>query len=93
MRNVNVYYDGKVSRARKAQILKTKSKRHLIRYYDPIEEVYVEGWFRKIRRDLKGVYYLPSHNMLFYGWRERKGFEEYIKTTYSKEFVNFLLNH
>ena len=90
MKKVNVYHDGKLTRAYKATILSDKGKRKLIRFYDVIDECFEEDWFYKKDRKFGGSYQSVNHNVLFYPSRESDKFKRYLKSTVSNEYYDFL---
>ena len=87
-RTVNVYSDGKLGRGTKGEILRNESKRIFIKYYDAIDELWVEGWFVRDRRENGGAFWHKDRNMWFYPCRETEKFKteckEWITTEYWK---------
>ena len=79
MKNINVYDDGKIGRGKKAVIVRAKSKRILIKFYDNFDEKYKTLWFNKVRRYGCGVYENKETNTWFYRYRETEHFKREMK--------------
>lgn len=90
---VNIYHDGKLMRGHKGSLVQRGSKRVAIFFYCDWDETHKVVWFRKVRREGKGVYWNSQDNMWYYPYRETDAFKAELKSYCQGSYWNKLFIH